>query len=124
MYGEETKDDRLLSAVQLNYQHVLGQRKDADLPPAAVDKSKSELLALGGGSWRVNEFELDEDGSLDIDIDVRDNSKNSFTPRIDMKTSRQAKEIVEKNLPNIKSGKISWSSMGVGLKTVLLGEGN
>jgi hypothetical protein len=41
-----------------------------------------------------------------------------------MKTSRQAKEIVEKNLPNIKSGKISWSSMGVGLKTVLLGEGN
>ncbi len=24
MYGEETKDDRLLSAVQLNYQHVLG----------------------------------------------------------------------------------------------------
>ncbi len=82
------------------------------------------MLALGGGSWRVNEFELDEDGSLDIDIDVRDNSKNSFTPRIDMKTSRQAKEIVEKNLPNIKSGKISWSSMGVGLKTVLLGEGN
>ncbi len=124
MYAEQTGDERLLNGVRVNYQEVLKRRKGDALPPATVDKTKKELAELGEGNWRVTIFELDENGDLNIEIGVRGDAKGStMTPRIDIATSEKAKSIVVGNLPNVKNGAISWSSMGVGLKTVFIGEG-
>jgi|GEM_PF-2758271 len=121
LYKEQTGDGRLLEAVKGNYMHLMERRKASALSPEAVEKTKKDLAALGGGDWRVNVFRLNPDGSLSIEIDVKESSGGAgFTPRVDFKTSQKAKEVVKKNLPKVNKGKIVWSSMGVGLKTVFL----
>ncbi len=121
MFGEQTGDKRLLNAVKMNYQRVLQARQAGALPPESVEKAKKELSELGGGNWRVTYIKLNENNDLIIEIDVKESTGGAgFTPRISIKESQQAKEIIKRDLPKIKKGKISWSSMGVGLKTAFL----
>jgi len=121
MYGEQTGDERLLNAVKSSRMNLEQTRKSASLPPAAVEKTKKELAQLGSGSWRIVVFRMGEQG-LDIEVDVRESSGGELTPRIEFKQAEAAKELVRKNLPNAKKGKIIWSSMGVGLKTAFWGD--
>jgi len=121
MYGEITGDKRLLSAVKTNYLVLLDKRKAAALPPDSVKKVKEKLLAMGKGNWRIMVFKLDANKELLVEIDMKESAGGeSFTPTVDFKTSQKAKEIVQKELPEIKKGRVSWSSMGVGLKTVFI----
>lgn len=120
MYGEHTGDERLLGAVRANHQKLMGKRRGNALPEEGVRKVKSELAALGDNNWRISSVKLVDEGLI-IEIEVHADAKGSaFTPHINFKKSQKAKEIVQKNLPKIKKGKISWSSMGIGLKAVFL----
>jgi len=121
MYGEITGDERLLSAVKKNYMALMDRRKAAALPPDSVKKVKEELLSLGKGDWRIRLFRMDPELGLVVEIDIRESSGGEgTTPSIDFRTGNKAKEIVKSGLPEIKGGKIVWSSLGVGLKTVFL----
>jgi hypothetical protein len=121
MYQEATGDERLLGAVQQNYAKLLEERKASALPQDKVQNAKKALDKLGKGAWRIRTFKVIADLGLLIEIDVNDSaSGGNFTPRIDFRTSQKAKEIVNKELPDFKEGKISWSSMGVGLKIIFL----
>tara|TARA_Y100000031_G_C7965558_1_gene267962 strand:- start:253 stop:570 length:318 start_codon:yes stop_codon:yes gene_type:complete len=102
------------------------RRSEKALPAEGVQKVKDELITLGDNTWRIQSVRLDSSGGLLIEIEVDAETgtggtfKEGFTPRIDFKKSKKAKEIVQKNLPNMKKGKISWTSMGIGLKVVFL----
>ena len=121
MYGEETGDKRLLAAVKSNYESLLKRRQAATLPPDSVEKVKKELLELGKGNWRIRLFRMNPEKGLVVEIDIKESTGGeSLTPTVDFRTSNKAKEIVKSGLPNIKSGKIVWSSIGIGLKTVFL----
>ncbi len=121
MHSEHTGDKRLLAAVQSNYRALMERRGVTVLSPEAVDKTKKELVALGKGDWRVLVFKLDDGGALIIEVDIKESSGGAaFVPSVDFKTSQKAREIIKANLPNVTKGKISWSSMGVGLKTAFL----
>ncbi len=122
MYGKYTGDDRLLNAVRSNYSNLLDKRKSSALTPALVEEIKKELTAIGEGRWRVRVIKLDEKGSLIVDIDVKEpeGGGEGFTPHVDFKKSRKAKEMIKAKLPKVTKGKISWTSMGVGLKTAFL----
>ncbi len=121
MYAEETGDNRLLAAVKSNYKSLLKKRQTATLPPDAVEKVKKELLELGKGDWRIRLFKMNPEKGLVIEINIKESAGGEgVTPTIDFRTSNKAKEIVKSGLPNIKSGKIVWSSIGIGLKTVFL----
>lgn len=121
MYGEISGDERLLSAVKTNYMALMEKRKAAALPPESIKKVKEELLSLGKGDWRIRLFRLVPEKGLIVEIDIKESAGgDGRTPTIDFRTGNKAREIVKKELPNIKSGKIVWSSIGVGLKTVFL----
>lgn len=121
IYEKITGDKRLLGAVQQNYANLLDKRKASSIPQDKVKIAKKALQELGKGAWRIRTFKIVTDVGLLIEIDVNDSaSGRSFTPKIDFKTSKKAKEIVNKELPEFKEGKISWSSMGVGLKIIFL----
>ncbi len=121
MHGEHTGDQRLMAAVQANHAELMERRGVTVLAPEAVDKTKKELNDLGKGDWRVLLFELDGEGALVIEVDVNESSGgDNFVPTVNFKISQKAKEIIKANLPNVKKGKITWVSMGVGLKTAFL----
>ena len=126
MHSEHTGDERLLAAVRTNHQKLMERRREKALPAGGVQKVKDELATLGDNTWRIRSVKLDRSGGLLVEIEVDAETgtggtfKEGFTPRIDFKKSKKAKEIVQKNLPNIKKGKISWTSMGIGLKVVFL----
>lgn len=121
MYSEVTGDERLLSAVKKNYMALMDRRKAASLPPDSVEKVKKALLELGKGNWRIRLFRMYPEKGLVIEIDIRESAGgDSLTPTIPFRISNKAKEIVKSGLPKIKSGKIVWSSIGIGLKTVFL----
>ncbi|MDH5508759.1 MAG: hypothetical protein OEZ32_00200 [Nitrospinota bacterium] len=119
-YAEQTGDDRLLNAVRATYMNVMKAQQGPSLDPEAVEKVKKEISAMGDNQWRVNTFELGEDGALVVEIDVRESNNSELTPRIDFKKSKQTVELVKAKFPDVKKGKISWSSMGVGLRTLFL----
>lgn len=126
MYADETKDERLLNAVRGNYQKVMDARKKQQpggggVSEEAIAKAKKELVELGKGEWRVNIFEISPDGKLTVEIDVKESSGGEgFTPKISIATSNKAKAEVTKHFPGIKSGSISWLSMGVALRTIFI----
>lgn len=121
MYSEETGDERLLAAVRSNYGELLKRRQAEVLPPDSIEKVKKELLKLGKGDWRIMSFKMKQDKGLVVEIDIRDSGDGeSLTPTINFQTGNKAKGIIKSGLPNVKKGKISWSSLGVGLKTVFL----
>lgn len=121
MYSEDTGDERLLSAVKTNYMALMDRRKADALPPDSIKKVKEELLSLGKGDWRIRLFRMDSEKGLIVEIEIKEASGgDSLTPTINFRTANKAKEIVKNGLPNVKSGKIVWSSIGIGLKTVFL----
>jgi hypothetical protein len=126
MYADETKDERLLNAVRGNYTKIMDARKKQQpggggVSEEAIAKAKKELVELGKGDWRVNIFDISPEGKLTVEIDVRESSGGEgFTPKISIATSNKAKEEIAKRLPTIKSGSISWLSMGVALRTVFI----
>lgn len=122
MYGEQTGDKRLLEAVKVNYNNLKARRGEGVLSPEAVDKVKKELSELGDGEWRVQTMKLNDNGDLIVEIDVKEPQGGGagFTPHIDFKKSKEAVALIKKNLPGVKKGKVSWTSMGVGLKTAFL----
>ncbi len=122
MYAKNTGDDRLLSAVRLNYQNVLDKRKGGgDGSKEALEKVKKDLLELGKGEWRISVIRMDAEGGLDVEIDVKESSGgDSLTPQIQRSKTEEAKKIVNKHLPNVKKGKILWTSAGVGLRTLFI----
>lgn len=126
MYADETKDERLLNAVRLNYTKIMDARKKhqpgggAGASEEAIAKAKKELMELGKGDWRVNIFEVSPDGKLTVEIDVKESSGGEGTPKISIATTNKAKEEIAKHLPSVKKGSISWLSMGVALRTVFL----
>ncbi len=121
LYAKVSGDDRLLGAVRMNYQAVLEKRGGSEVPKKAVDDVQKELTELGKGDWRVSNLKTDSNGDLLIEIDVKESSGGEgLTPRIEFDKTKKAKEIVQKHLPNVKKGKIIWSSAGVGLKTIFL----
>lgn len=126
MYADETKDERLLSAVRGNYAKVLEERKKhqpggGGVSEETIAKAKKELIEMGKGDWRVNIFEVSPDGKLTVEIDVKESSSGEgLTPKIDLATSNKVKKEIVKRFPNVKSGSISWLSMGVALRTVFL----
>jgi len=121
IYGQVTGDKRLLEAVKGNFKTLKASREENSIPADTVVKIKKELTDLGKGSWKIVNFTMDQENGLVIDIDVMDkNDKEGFSPKIDIKTSNLARDIVKKHLPNVKKGKIGWSSIGVGLKMVFL----
>lgn len=122
MYGKHTGDNRLLEAVKSNYRNLKARRGEGMLSPEAVEKVKKELSELGGGEWRVQTMKLNDSGALIVEIDVKEPQGGGagFTPHIDFKKSKEAVALIKKNLPTIKKGKVSWTSMGVGLKTAFL----
>lgn len=121
MYGDQSGDMRLFEAVKNNYGLVLKKRKATTLDPNVVSGLKKKIAELGNGNWRVNTFRLGPDGALTVEIDVRESTGGAgFTPRIEFKKSVETRDIIKAGLPAVKKGKISWSSMGVGLKTVFI----
>lgn len=124
MYSKNTGDERLLAAVRLNYQSVLDRRKGggggAGDSKAAFEKIKKDLTDLGQGAWRIVVIRMDADGGVDVEIDVKESSGGELTPHIERNKSEESKKIVAKYLPNVKKGKILWTSAGVGLKTVFV----
>lgn len=125
MYSKNTGDERLLAAVRTNYQNVIEKRKGgggaAAASAQALDKIKNDLQALGNGDWRVSVIRIDAEGGLDVEIDVKESSGGeSLTPHIERSKTEEAKKIVAKHLPNMKKGKILWTSAGVGLKTAFI----
>ncbi|MDH5638796.1 MAG: hypothetical protein OEZ04_09910 [Nitrospinota bacterium] len=120
MYADQTGDDRLLNAVRATYMNVMKAQQGPSLDPEAVEKAKKEISALGKDQWRVTIFELGEDGALVVEIDVRESNGAELTPKIDFRKSKQVGELVKARFPDVKKGKISWSSMGVGLRTLFL----
>ncbi len=125
MYSKDTGDERLLAAVRTNYQHVLDKRKGNGGGAPAVSKEsleniKKDITDLGKGDWHVTVIRMDPNGGLDMEIDVREASGGELTPHIERKMSEAAKQIVGKHLPNVKKGRIVWTSAGVGLKTVFI----
>ena len=126
MYADETKDERLLNAVRVNYSKIMDARKKhqpggGGISEEAIAKAKKELVELGKGEWRVNIFEIAPDGTLKIEIDVKETSGGEgLTPKISIATTNKAKEEIAKHLPNVKKGSISWLCMGVALRTVFL----
>jgi hypothetical protein len=131
MYADETKDERLLNAVRLNYSKVMESRKKHQpgggaagghaVSEETIAKVKKELAELGKGDWRVNIFDISPEGKLTVEIDVRETSGGEgMTPKISIATSNKAKEEIIKHLPSVKSGSISWLSMGVALRTVFI----
>lgn len=121
MYGDQTGDMRLFEAVKANYSALLNIRKATALDPNIVSSLKKEITALGEGAWRVTVFKLDKNGDLIVEIDVKESSGGAnFTPRIEFKKSEKIRGIIKSRLPSVKKGKISWSSMGVGLKTAFI----
>lgn len=126
MYADETKDERLLNAVRSNYSKVMENRKKHQpgggaVSEEAIAKARKELAELGKGDWRVNIFDIAPDGKLTVEIDVKEASGgDGFTPKISIATSNKAKEEIAKHLPSVKKGSISWSCMGVALRTVFI----
>lgn len=124
MYSKNTGDDRLLAAVRMNYQSVLEKRKGGASgggdSKAALEKIKKDITDLGQGAWRVVVIQMDANGGLDVEIDVKESSGGELTPHIERSKSEESKKIVAKYLPNVKKGKILWTSAGVGLKTVFV----
>lgn len=125
LYAKNTGDERLLAAVRANYQSVMEKRKGAGgaskEPKEAFEKIKKDLLELGSGEWRISVIRLDAEGGLDVEIDVKESSGGeSMTPHIERSKTEDAKKIVAKYLPNLKKGKILWTSAGVGLKTAFI----
>ncbi len=121
MYSKVSGDERLLSAVQTNYKAVLDKRGGSEISPKAIDDVKKELTELGKGDWRVTNLKSDSSGEFLIEIDVKEASGGEgLTPKIAFAKTKLAKEIVKKHLPTVKKGKIVWSSVGVGLKTIFL----
>lgn len=121
MYSKNTGDERLLAAVRLNYQSVLDKRKGGGGDSkAAFEKIKKDITELGKGAWRVVVIQMDAEGGLDVEIDVKESSGGELTPHIERSKSEESKKIVAKYLPNVKKGKILWTSAGVGLKTVFV----
>ncbi len=121
MYGKISGDEQLLSAVRTNYKAVLDKRGGSEIPQQAIDDVKKELTELGKGDWRVTSFKSDSSGEFLIEIDVKESAGGEgLTPKIEFAKTKQAKEIVKKRLPSVKKGKIVWSSVGVGLKTIFL----
>ncbi len=119
MYGEHTGDKRLLAAVEANYTKFLENRDKNSISADAVAAAKKDLLALGKGNWRITHFGMEEEGLM-IDIDVRESSGGSMTPRVEFAVTKESKEVISKHLPSVKKGKITWSSLGVGLRTVFI----
>jgi hypothetical protein len=123
MYSKVTGDDRLLGAVKQNYQAIMEKRggSGAELSQKGVEKAKHELVELGKGEWKITSFAPDSTGELIVEIDVKEptGGSESSTPKIEFAKANQARDIVTKNLPGAKKGKILWSSAGIGLKTVL-----
>ena len=120
IYADQTGDERLLNAVRGNYEKVLQGAAVDSLDPEAVTHAKKEIAEIGAGQWRVITLEL-EDGALLVEIDVRESGvEGELTPKIDFKKSQETKDLLKKKFPAVKSGKISWNSMGVGLKTLFL----
>lgn len=123
LYKQVTGDERLLNAVQQNFSTLIERRKASFLPQDKVNDVKKKLEKLGKGAWKVRSLKMVSGQGLLIDIDIRDSSSGgNFAPSVDFKTSQKAKGIVNKELPDVKEGKISWSSMGVGLKIVFLNQ--
>lgn len=121
MYGDQTGDQRLFEAIKANYAALRERRKAGAMDPNAVAVAKKEITELGSGNWRINVFKLDRNGDLIVEIDVRESTGGAnFTPRIEFKVSEKTKEIIKAKLPVVKKAKISWSSMGVGLKTAFI----
>ncbi|MDH5478615.1 MAG: hypothetical protein OEY50_09810 [Nitrospinota bacterium] len=120
IYADQTGDDRLLNAVRDTYMNVMKAQSGPSLDPEKVEKIKKEISTMGKDQWRVTIFELGEDGSLVVEIDVRESNSAELTPKIDFKKSKEVGELVKARFPDVKSGKISWSSMGVGLRTLFL----
>lgn len=125
MYADETKDERLLTAVRGNYEKLLEARKKQQpgggaVSEEAIAKAKKELMELGKGDWRITVFEVAPDGKVTVEIDVREASGGEGTPKISIATANKAKDELAKHLPKVKSGSISWLSMGVALKTIFL----
>lgn len=122
MFNKQTGDGRLLAAVSANYKSFLKRRDANALQPEAVEKTKKLITQMGAGNWRVNMFRMGPDGALIVEIDVRESSgASSFeTPKISIKESQKVVEIIKTNLPKVKKGKVTWSSMGVGLKMALI----
>lgn len=121
MYSKVSGDERLLNAVQMNYKSVLDKRGGSEISQKAIDDVKKELTELGKGDWRVTNLKSDSSGEFLIEIDVKEASGGEgLTPKIEFAKTKQAKEVVKKHLPTVKKGKIVWSSVGVGLKTIFL----
>ena len=123
MYADQSGDKRLLNAVMGTFQNYNSRKDSSALSPEVVANTKKELETLGKGNWKVTVFKRDATGDLLVEIAVKESSGGEgFTPRIEFKQGQQAKEIIKKNLPDVKKGKVSWSSMGVGLKVAFLDE--
>ncbi len=121
MYGDQTGDQRLFEAIKANYATLRERRRASAMDPNAVAAAKKEITEMGSGNWRINVFKLDRNGNLIVEIDVKESTGGAnFTPRIEFKVSEKAKEIIKAKLPGVKKAKISWSSMGIGLKTVFI----
>lgn len=122
MYGKATGDERLLAAVRSNYQNVIDKRKGSGggVSKEVLDKIKKDIEVLGKGEWRVSVIRMDAEGALDVEIDVKESSGGELTPHIERSKTEEAKKIVAKHLPNMKKGKIVWTSAGVGLKTAFI----
>lgn len=122
IYADQTGDDRLLNAVRTNYEKLkAGAKPQAPVVDSgAVEQAKKEVATLSGDQWKILMVRLDEEGSLLVDIDVKESTDGELTPKIDFKKSQAAKELIKKKFPAFSKGKISWSSMGVGLKTLFL----
>jgi hypothetical protein len=123
IYADQTGDARLLAAVQTNYEKLQAGSKPKAAPAleaAAVEQAKKDIAGLSAGQWRVLSVALDEEGALQVEIDVKEAAEGDLTPKIDFKKSQEVKSMVMKKFPAFKKGRISWSGMGVGLKTLFL----
>ncbi len=121
IYGEQTGDKRLLSAVKMNFEELQKRRGATALSKEAVENVKKEFASLGEGTWIIRSFKMVPEKGLIIEVVIRETA-DGLTPKVDFKTSNKGKSVVEANFPNVKKGKITWSSLGVGLRTVFLGQ--
>lgn len=119
IYKAKTGDGRLLDAVQANMKNAGEGAAGKKSGGGELGKIKEELIQIGKGDWDVRTIELDEQGKLRVEINLKEKDA-SFTDRyVSFKDSKKAEETVKKYLPKAK-GRIDWVSGGMGMKAVIL----
>ena len=111
IYKDETGDDSLLKEVEKVMAEASGEDPN-------LTKLKDEVVAIGKGHWNINTMEYNnKELKMEINVDP------DIGLNIDKKDVASVGKTIEKLLPEAH-GNITWSSIGIGVASLLKDEGS